>query len=73
VTQRSRLYLLVEKGLGEDFAALVADRRRFKYPWEAIAREVSERSEIEISSESVRRWFAPEPSDVDPSDADVAA
>jgi hypothetical protein len=67
VTQRSRLYLLVEKGLGEDFAALVADRRRFKYPWEAIARE------IEISSESVRRWFAPEPSDVDPSDADVAA
>lgn len=55
--ERSRLYKLIERGLGEDFEALVAARRQYEYSWAAIAREVSDRSEIEVSDETLRRWF----------------
>lgn len=55
--ERSRLYKLIERGLGENFEALVIARRQYEYSWAAIAREVSDRSEIEVSDMSLRRWF----------------
>lgn len=57
MTDRSQLYKLIERGLGEDFEALVAARRRYEYPWAAIAREVAGRTDIEVSDETLRRWF----------------
>lgn len=58
VIERSRLYRLVERGLGEDVGQLIADRRQYGYSFAAIAREISERSQIEISDETARRWAA---------------
>lgn len=55
--ERSSLFKAVQRLLGEDLEALVADRRRYQYPWAAIAREVSDKSGVEVSDESVRRWF----------------
>ncbi len=55
--ERSRLFKLIERGLGENFEALVAARRQYEYSWAAIAREVSDRSEIEVSDMSLKRWF----------------
>jgi hypothetical protein len=63
VTERSRLYKLVERNLGEDFEQLVTSRRQYSYSWAAIAREVSDRSQIDISDESLRRWFDSESSE----------
>jgi hypothetical protein len=60
--ERSRLYKLIERGLGEDFEALVAARRQYEYSWAALAREISDRSEIEVSDETLRRWFDTEAS-----------
>jgi hypothetical protein len=56
-TERSKLYRLVERDLGESLADLIAARRTYDYPWAAIAREISARSEIEISDDTLRRWF----------------
>ena len=55
--ERSQLFKLIERGLGEDFEALVTARRRYEYPWAAIAREVAGRTEIVVSDETLRRWF----------------
>jgi hypothetical protein len=62
VTERSRLYRLIERGLDEDFEQFVKSRRQY-YSWAAIAREVSDKSEIEVSDESLRRWFDTEPAE----------
>jgi hypothetical protein len=56
-TERSKLYRLVERDLGESLAELIAARRTYDYPWAAIAREISARSAIEISDDTLRRWF----------------
>lgn len=57
MTERSKLYRLVERDLGEPLADLITARRTYDYPWAAIAREVSARSAIEISDDTLRRWF----------------
>lgn len=35
---------------------LIRERRQYDYSWSAIAREISTRSGIAISDETVRRW-----------------
>jgi len=56
-TERSSLYKAVERLLSEDLGTLVTSRRQYQYPWAAIAREVSDKSGVEVSDESLRRWF----------------
>lgn len=61
--ERSSLHKAVERLLGEDLGKLVGARRQYQYPWAAIAREVSDKSGIEVSDESLRRWFDTESSE----------
>jgi hypothetical protein len=57
MTERSKLYRLIERGLGSSLVDLVAKRRTYDYSWAAIAREVSDQSGIEVSDETLCRWF----------------
>lgn len=54
---RSRLYQLVEKRLDGTLADYVAARRGTK-SWRAIAEELSATTDIQVSDEALRRWFA---------------
>jgi hypothetical protein len=56
MAERSSLYKSVEKLMRADISELIRKRREHEYPWSAIAREISNRSGIEISDETVRRW-----------------
>ena len=65
MAERSSLYRSVERlmwatsNYGDqptDINELIRERRKHDYPWSAIAREISNRSGIEISDETVRRW-----------------
>lgn len=56
--ETTTLYRTIEKRLeGKKLADLVADRRRYSYSWAAIARELSDLTDAEVSREWVRRWF----------------
>ena len=58
MTEPTTLYRTIEKRLdGVKLADLVAERRRYAYSWAAIARELSDLADAEVSREWVRRWF----------------
>jgi hypothetical protein len=59
MNEPSRLYMLIEKRLGGDgtLAEFVA-KRRASSSWMAMAKELSEWCDYEISDETLRRWFA---------------
>jgi hypothetical protein len=55
---QSPLYRTIEKRLKDcTLADLVAERRRF-YPWAAIAREICAVADVEVSDQTLMRWFA---------------
>lgn len=55
-TERSSLYRLIERQLGEGLAGYVSVRRPTQ-SWRAIAGELGERIGVEVSYESLRLWF----------------
>lgn len=57
MTEPSSLYRTIEKRLdGKKLADFVAERRPY-YPWRAIARELSDLTDAEVTHEWLRRWF----------------
>jgi hypothetical protein len=56
-TERSSLYRLIERQLGEELAGYVSARRPAQ-SWRAIAGELGDRIGVEVSHESLRLWFA---------------
>lgn len=57
MTEPSTLYRTIEKRLdGRTLADFVAERRPY-YSWAAIARELSDLTDAEVSREWLRRWF----------------
>lgn len=64
MSEPSSLYRTIEKRLdGTALADFVAQRRRYSYPWAAIARELSDLTEAEVNREWLRRWFGSEETD----------
>jgi hypothetical protein len=64
VSEPTSLYRTIEKRLdGKNLRDLVADRRRYAYSWAAIARELSDLTDAEVSREWVRRWFGTDESE----------
>lgn len=61
MSNRTDRYQLVEASLGEDLEAWVAERRRpdIRPPaaWRDIASELSDRTGITVSYETLRVWF----------------
>lgn len=54
----SRTYQLLEAKLGEPLAAFVLGLRTDERSWYYIARKLRERTDVSISYETVRGWFA---------------
>jgi len=57
MSQPSPLYQLIEDRLGEPLAEHVAARRATE-SWRAIADDLSERTKVKVSWETLRLWFA---------------
>lgn len=56
-TERSSLYRLIERQLGQNLADYVSARRPAQ-SWRAIAAALTERIGVEVSHESLRLWFS---------------
>jgi len=56
MTQPSDRYLLIQERLREPLAEYVA-KRRPSVSWRIIARELWQRTEIDVSYEQLRQWF----------------
>lgn len=52
-----KLYRMIEKRLDGTLADWIAQRRA-DYSWAAMAAELTAATEIEVSRETLRRWFA---------------
>lgn len=57
MTNPSRTYLLVEERLGSDLRKHVAKLRRAGESWNSIAHDLSDRTEVVITDETLRIWF----------------
>lgn len=57
LTERSSLYRLIEKQLGEPLADYVAARRA-SMSWRDLATELSKQVGVEVSYETLRLWFS---------------
>lgn len=57
VTNRSPLYRMIERRLDGSLAEFVA-ARRLTTSWTAMAAELVQATDCEISDETLRRWFA---------------
>lgn len=70
--EKTPLYRTIERRLevkGIGLVDIVNERRRY-YTWRAIARELSDLADAEVSYEFLRRWFGPKDSTDDaPEDA----
>lgn len=67
-TERSNLYRLIEKQLGEPLEDYVATRRP-RLSWRDLAQELSAHVGVDVSHESLRLWFT----DISTSTATTAA
>jgi hypothetical protein len=57
VTNTSPLYRMIERRLvGQTLAEFVASRRATS-SWTAMAAEITETTDVEVSDETLRRWF----------------
>lgn len=56
MAERSSHYRLIEAKLGEPFEGFIAARRPGK-SWRAIATEITQKTDVEVTGEIVRRWF----------------
>jgi hypothetical protein len=59
MTQPSATYLLIEERLGEPLAQYVAARRPGT-AWRRIAMEIYKRTDVDVTYETLRTWFADE-------------
>lgn len=57
MTNQSPLYRMIEARLDGTLAEFVASRRASQ-SWAAMANEITSTTEIEVSDETLRRWFA---------------
>lgn len=57
MSEPTPLFLLIEEKLGEPLAAFIAARRPEK-PWRLIAIELTQRTGIDVTYETVRVWGA---------------
>lgn len=57
MTNPSRTYLLLEERLGEPLAGYVEASRAGGLSWNAIARDLHERTKVGVTSETLRIWF----------------
>ncbi|CAI9417162.1 hypothetical protein [Nocardioides sp. T2.26MG-1] len=59
MANKTRTYLLVEERLGKSLSRYVTAARRQtpKRSWNAIARELHEKTQVAVTSETVRLWF----------------
>lgn len=58
VTKPSPLYRMIEQRLDGTLADYVAARLQAKASWLTMAAEITETTQIEVSDETLRRWFA---------------
>jgi len=58
MTNPSPLYRLIERQLDGTLADFVARHRTDGATWPEIAADVSAKTDVEISGETLRRWFA---------------
>lgn len=58
VTKPSPLYRMIEHRLDSTLAEFVAARLQAKASWLTMAAEITETTQIEVSDETLRRWFA---------------
>ncbi len=56
VTNHSSLYRNIEKRLPGTLAEVVAARRA-THTWKALAGEITLATDMEVSDETIRRWF----------------
>jgi hypothetical protein len=57
MAQPSKRYLEIEERLGQSLADLIASRRGEGIAWRRIALEVTARTGIDVTGESLRMWF----------------
>lgn len=57
MTNPSRTYLLIEERLGESLSDYIAGNRERGLSWNAIARELHDRTKVGVTSETLRIWF----------------
>lgn len=57
MSNRTRTYLLIEERLGRSLGRYVAAARRNDKSWNAIAREIHEKTQVAVTSETLRTWF----------------
>jgi hypothetical protein len=55
---KTATYRLIEIGLHEEFHGFVAAQRAAGESWDAIARTIYDRTQIAITRETLRNWFA---------------
>jgi len=61
MADRSSHYRLIEAKLnerGQDFASYIAAQRNARQSWRAIARDITARTDVEVTGEGLRKWFA---------------
>lgn len=52
-----KLYLDIEEKLGEPLGAMLAQRRDAGVPWRRLANEITSRTGIDITGETLRVWY----------------
>jgi hypothetical protein len=57
MARKSVVRQLIERQIEGDLEERVAEMRRLSVPWRAVAAEVSRLAGVEVSDESLRRWF----------------
>lgn len=57
MADRPAIYLLIEERLGESLARFVAERRP-QTSWRRLSLEIWKRTQVDVSYEALRTWFA---------------
>ncbi|MGH3498212.1 MAG: hypothetical protein ACRDP1_12255 [Nocardioidaceae bacterium] len=61
MSRPSKAYLLIEERLGEDLAQHVAQMRGAGHSWAEVGFELAQRTNVVVTAESLRIWFAGTP------------
>lgn len=55
---KTATYRLIETGLDSDLESFVKAQRENGASWDAIAREIYDRTRVAVTKETLRNWFA---------------
>lgn len=66
MSEAPKLYIDVEAKLGEPLGALIAQRRNENVAWRRIANEITARTGIDITGETLRLWHQGRPAIASP-------